>query len=234
VESEIYLDIETDSALQVTCVGLGFNDSTIFVLPFVTHNYQPAYDRLALLLRALAISFRDNTVVSHNGAGFDWFVMAHKYHIPIGRNVYDTMLAMHRCYPEIEKSLGHGTSLWTYETFHKDESCFNFQTPEQLTKLMRYCGKDVYTMMLIKHAIDKHAKTIPGLAASIKQVNASVRAYLTMTLQGIHFKEEYRSAIIKENDRLMTQYLRLIKILIGPIQLSTSFIYVLEITSPCI
>ena len=212
----IFLDIETDENLNITCCALGFGKGLVFILPFVDHVYNRAYAELPQILRALVIACRDNCIVSHNGAGFDWFVLAHKYRIPIGWQVYDTMLAQARCFPEIEKSLGHCTSLWTYEPFHKDESCFHFYTPEQLNTLMRYCGKDVYTMMLIHRAQQEHAARIPGLKESIIQVNESVRPYLTMTLQGIHFREDMRARIMAENDRLMMQYNRLTRILIGP------------------
>jgi len=212
---DIFLDIETDADLHVTCMALGFVDATIYVIPFVTHNYGQSYNNLPRFLLALYVAMQQNCTVSHNGAAFDWFVLAWKYKIAIGWDVYDTMLAQHRIYPEIEKSLGHCISLWTHEPFHKDESCFNFRTPEQLTQLMRYCGKDVYTMMLIKRAQLAHAARIPGLLDSIRQVNRSVRPYLTMTMQGIHYKEEMRRATMAENDAWMEQYLRMVNILVG-------------------
>lgn len=212
---EIFLDIETDSNLSITCCGLGFADGLVYVVPFVDYLYRKPYHNLSKLVVALSRAIYCNTVVSHNGAAFDWFVLAFKYHIPISWKVYDTMLAQHRIFPEVEKSLGHCTSLWTFEPFHKDESYFNFSTSDQFNKLMQYCGKDVFTMMLIKKAQDEYVSTRPGLKASIEQVNKSVRPYLTMTLQGIHFKEDLRASIVAENDRLMMQYLRMIKILIG-------------------
>lgn len=214
-DESLYLDIETDSNLQVTCCGLGFPNGDIYVVPLVTYNYSLAYDSLHKIIRALVIALRNNEVVSHNGYAFDWPVLQYKYKLPLGTRFYDTLLAQHRCYPEVEKSLGHCTSLWTHEPFHKDEACFNFQTAEQHRKLMVYCGKDVYTMMLIRKAIDNFARRIPGLESSIKQVNSSIKAYLIMTMTGIHFKEELRQSIVDENDRLATQYLRIINKLIG-------------------
>lgn len=214
-DEELFLDIETDGNLHITCAGLGFSDGIIFVLPFVDNMYRRSYSHLPIILKSLSKAIYNNCVVAHNGAAFDFFVLAHKYHMPIGWRVYDTMLAQHRCFPEIEKSLGHCTSLWTYEPFHKDESYFYFTTPEQLNQLMRYCGKDVYTMMLIKRAIDSYAKTIPGLTESIAQVNEAIRPYLTIEMQGMHFKDEIRKEIMEENDKLMTQYIRMSNILVG-------------------
>lgn len=214
-DCDMYVDIETDSNYQVKCVGLSFNENPIYVIPLIDWNYNHAYPALHQLLRGLAISFRDNRVIAHNGSSFDWIVLAWKYGIPFPRRPYDTMLASHRCYPEIEKSLGHCTSIWTYEPFHKDEGTGAYQTAEQARQLWQYCGKDIYTMMLIHRAIDRYAATIPGLTASIQQANDSIRSYMLMTLMGLHYKQEKLNAIMHENDALMMQYLRCIDLLIG-------------------
>ncbi len=71
------------------------------------------------MLRALAVALRDNTVVIHN-ALFDLFVLAYRYGIPAPPNVYDTMLAHHRLFPEVEKSLGHCISLYTDPTLSQE------------------------------------------------------------------------------------------------------------------
>lgn len=214
--SYVYVDIETDENLKIKCVGIGFeNNPIIYVVPLLTHNYTRAYENLEEILVSLAICMRDNTCVCHNGSQFDWLVMAWQYGLPFGSSVYDTMLANHRCYTDVEKSLGHCTSLWTYEPFHKDEGTGAYNTIEQARSLWKYCGKDVYTMMLIKRAIDDFAKTIPGLPESIAQVNASIPAYMLMTLVGMHYSQETLNATMRENDRLMTHYLRFIEHLIG-------------------
>ncbi len=213
--NNLYLDIETDESFNIKCIGVSFDNAPTLVFPLVDFRYQMAYSEIPQILRSLAIGMRDNCTVSHNGANFDWLVMPWQYGLPLGRKFYDTMLAMHRCNPAVEKSLGHGTSLWTYEPFHKDEGTGAYNTLDDMTKLMRYCGKDVYTMKLIKHSIDAYAARFPGLQASIQQVNDSVRAYVTMTLTGMHYKQEILDGIVKENDRLMMQYLRCIKLLVG-------------------
>lgn len=125
------------------------------------------------------------------------------------------MLAQHRCYPDIEKSLGHCTSLWTWERFHKDSDSRSYFTQEHMMAKLRYCAKDVYTMSLVRQAIQKYEKTIVGLSQSIAVAQASIKPYLTTTIQGIKFDEAQREKIKKENDRLMMHYMRIINILIG-------------------
>lgn len=213
--SQLYLDIETDENFGLKCFGYSLDNSTISVVPIIDYQYKRAYLEVPEILRALAVACNNNTVISHNGSGFDWLVLPWKYNLLMGQSYYDTMLATHRCFPDIEKSLGHCTSLWTYEPFHKDEGSMSYGSFNDMRQLMQYCGKDVYTMMLIRRAIDDYAKTIPGLSESISQVNESVPAYLLMALTGIHFKQEQLDATMHENDQLMMHYNRFISYLIG-------------------
>lgn len=211
----IYFDMETDYEEQnLLCFSFSFDSKCIYCVPVLDNNYRPAYTSLHFIMRALAIAIRDNTIVAHNGGGFDFFVLGYKYHIPV-YSCYDTMIATHRCFPSIEKSLGHCTSLWTWEKFHKDMDSEGYFTREHMMNKLKYCGKDVYTMVLIKEAIDQYAKIIPGLVDSIKCANDSIVPYLLMSLQGIQYDEETRSKIVKENDRLMMQYIRMMNLLIG-------------------
>ncbi len=208
-------DIETDYEEQnLLCFSFSFDNVNIYCVPVLDNNYQWAYSSLHYILRALAIAIRDNTLVAHNGAAFDFFVLGYKYRIPIYKT-YDTMLAMHRCFPDIEKSLGHCTSYWTWEKFHKDTDSRAYYTREHMMSKLKYCGKDVYTMGLIRKEITKYASTIPGLEDSIKCAMDSIRPYLITTLQGIKYNQEKLDKIKKENDGLMEQYLRIIRLLVG-------------------
>lgn len=211
----LYFDIETDyEEANLQCFSFSFDGRTIYNVPILDNNYQPAYTAFHHVLRALAVAFSRNTVVAHNGATFDFFVMAYKYRIPVVK-CYDTMLAIHRCWPDIERSLGHATSLFTWERFHKDEDSLAYFTREQMMKRLAYCGKDVYTMFLIHQAITLHARTIPGLEDSIATVMRCIRPYLISSLQGIRYDKQEVTEKKRENDLLMMQYMRIIELLIG-------------------
>lgn len=219
----LYLDFETDSNFNPWCLGYSFGLPTISVFPFIDFNYQHAYTNLCNIVRALAIACRDNTVVAHSGSNFDFRVLAIKLRIAI-RKCYDTLIAHHRCWPDVEKSLGHGMSHLTWEPFHKDEAA-GWNTRDQMTKTMEYCGKDIYGMILMHQSITKHAKSVPGLPESIEQAMASIRPYLITSLLGIQYEQKLVTDprtgekvwdLIYENDRLMKEYLRIINLLIGP------------------
>ena len=209
-----YLDIETDYE-NLQCFSFTFDGLSVYNIPILDFNYYPAYSCLPAVLASLAIAIRDNIVVAHNGANFDFFVLSSKYKIPFYR-VYDTMIAQHRAFPDIEKPLGHCTSLHTWERFHKDQDSKGYQTRDQMMARLAYCGKDVFTMFLVHQAIDKYAKTIPGLSSSIDTAQSHIIPYLTVTLQGMRYNQCKLEIIKRENDRLMGWYLHFISILIGP------------------
>jgi hypothetical protein len=210
----LFLDIETDTNQNVTCIGFGFSIDRIYVVPILLYNYTPAYSSLGKVFQALYIGMRDNEVVCHN-ALFDLFILAWKYKLPVGHRIYDTMLAHHRCWPEVEKSLGHAMSHLLWEPYHKDSGIFNPQNDTQQRRLWEYNANDVRGTMLIKSKLDEYAAQVRGLPESITQVNSSVRPDLINTLQGIRYSEEERSKLFKENDRLMTHYHKMIERLVG-------------------
>jgi hypothetical protein len=216
---DFFYDMETDFySLDMRCFAFSFgnNPEDIYIVPTLDINYRPSYGRMQpRLIRALSIAIRDNCCVAHNGANFDFFVLAFKYGISIGNNVYDTLIANQRVFPTVEKSLGHCISYWTYEPYHKNEGVHSYHTYEQAQQLYAYCGKDVFTMYLVKKAQQEMASKDKGLFRSIELANRAIRPYLITTLTGIRYDEEYRQKAIRENDRLMMQYLRVMQSLIG-------------------
>lgn len=102
----LYFDMETDwGDSNMQCFAFSFDGRTIYSVPTLDYNYRPVQD-IHLIMTALVNAIDRNTIVAHNGAAFDFIVLAWKYGIPI-RKAYDTMLAMHRCFVDVEKSLGH-------------------------------------------------------------------------------------------------------------------------------
>lgn len=217
---DLFYDMETDFySLDMRCFAFSFgnNPEDVYVIPTLDLDYKPAYgERQSEIIRAKTIAIRDNILVAHNGSSFDFFILAYKYGVSIGSRVYDTLISQQRIYPTVEKSLGHCISLWTYEPYHKNEGVHAYRTREQAEQLYAYCGKDVFTMFLVKKAQMEMAAKDEGLFASIEMGNKAIRPYLITTLTGIKFDEKLRQESIKENDRLMNCYLKIIANLTGP------------------
>ncbi len=217
INENLYLDIETtvDGGYNMLCIGIATDTSPVYVIPVFRYNHTHHYSDIALIFAAITLAMLRNTVITHNGYGFDLLILAWRYHLAWGRNHYDTMVAFHRCFPEVEKSLGHCISYFLWEAYHKDEGCFNPHNGDDDRRLWEYNALDVHRMRQLKWAIDAYAKRIPGLPESIAQGMETIYPYTLCSLAGIGFKDELRQAIIHENDRLMMQYLRLIDIAKG-------------------
>lgn len=214
----LHIDIETDfQTLDIRCISFAYesNPTVIYIFPVLDIYYKPAYDNLHQIFRALSIAFRDNCVVAHNGAVFDFFVFAYKYNISIGSNAYDTLIAQHRINPTVEKSLGHCMSRYTFEPYHKNEGNHSYRSNSQADELMLYCGKDVYGMMLVKKAQEKLMEKDKGLKLAIEWSNKAIRPYLLLSYLGMKYDEDLRQKWIKQNDKQMTGLLKCMQILTG-------------------
>jgi len=213
---DLFFDVETASDLTLTCFGYGWDTKVSICVPMYEIPRQAYYYNgkgTAKILRALAVAFRDNTVVIHN-ALFDLFVMAYKYGIPAPRKVYDTMLAHHRLYPEVEKSLGHCISLYLDREYHKNEGVFEPRNQQQILSLYHYNAKDVVALALLKPKLERHAAQLHA-KESIQQVNDSVTPYLTAMFQGLNYDKDKLDARIAYNNRYCAQISRMLKLLVG-------------------
>lgn len=215
----LYVDIETtvDGGYNMLCIGISTELSPVYVIPIFSFTRNLFYSVLdtCKIFREISSAISRCTTVMHNGYAFDLLVLAWRYGIGFGHDQYDTMIAGHRCFPEVEKSLGHMQSLWTWLPYHKDEGCFHPHSMDDQKRLWEYNAKDIHGMRVIKQNIDKYAKTIPGLQESIQQGNECIYPYVLASLSGILYEEDALKAIIAENDKLMTQYIRWINLIKG-------------------
>ena len=215
-DEDFFLDIETDSDLNITCFGFTFGaNNPVFTVPLLRYDYSTAYSATGQILRALCKAMARNNTVAHNGSSFDFFVIPYRYGIPVGVRLSDTLLMQHRAFPEIEKSLGHVISLYTDLPYHKDEGVFEPRNTQQEQSLWSYNAKDVYAMREVYYSMREYAVNIKGLTESWQQVNDSIYPYLTATLQGIAYDEEMVVCNLKDNDRSMNGLLRLLTAAVG-------------------
>lgn len=216
-QESLYLDIETSIENQtLTCIGLGIGDRDIIVIPVYDYRNVVAYSNIHEIFLALAYAIENCLdVTTHNGHCFDLYVLTHKYRLPLPRRNYDTMIAHQRCFPEVERSLGHCISLWTDEGFHKNDGIYQPRNSEQERQLWEYNAKDVITMRKVRKSIDKYAEGVPGLKDSIQQAMDSIYPYLLTTFTGILFDDEKRQSTIRENDKMMMLLMRVAGVLMG-------------------
>ena len=213
----LLFDMETDFiSMDMRCFGFSFDYHNIYTVPTLTTGYKPYFGKDQWRLHtALAKAVKDNTLIAHNGQKFDFLVLGYKYGIPV-RKTFDTLLAAHRIYPLIEKSLGHWISLCTYEMFHKNEGAHGYMNHSQAEQLYKYNGKDVFTLGLVHKWQLERMSEDRGLFDSVTEANDSTVPYLTTTLTGMKYQDGIRQKWITENDELMRQYMRIMTALLGP------------------
>ena len=213
----VYLDIETDiQSDTLDCIGLYIEgDNNVVVVPIYNPNGTLAYDHLSVLkyLAALSYVLRNNRCVIHN-AMFDLLYLASHYRVTFGADIFDTMVVQKRCYPEVEKSLGHAISLWTDQPYHKDEHAAN-RSRESAERLFHYNAKDIWSMRLVYKAQLLHISKDKGLADSAAQANASVYPYLLSCLKGLRVDVSKWAGLKIAKDRRIVQIRRIIQLLIG-------------------
>ena len=184
----LFIDIENDPETHtVKCIGFGFDATKVWTVPLVNYDGSYAYPRseLARFIQALCVGFLNNTVVCHNGL-HDLFILLWQWGIipPPSDKIEDTMIMWHRCFPEIEKSLGHVISYCTHEIYHKDEGIFYTHNHKQDEQFWLYNAKDVERTALCHERLKELANEI-GATESCKQGNAYTRTVLTKMLRGV-------------------------------------------------
>lgn len=212
---ELFFDIESHPLTNtIQCFAIANKTSPIISVPVYDYNKR-ACGNLPRLFAALARALQRNRVVIHNAA-FDLAFLAHFHGVPFGQDVFDTMLAHHRCFPEAEKSLAHVISYWINAPFHKDSAgTFNPKNQVQLDKLLHYNAQDVKTLRAVYYSMRAHIDARPGLAASVAQANASLPRYIEATLRGLRVNEQLVRAKKAALNTSIEQHIRVIRVLIG-------------------
>jgi hypothetical protein len=210
----IFLDIETHPKTNtLLCAAIAVGNSPVYSIPFYDHT--GALHMGAVFFGALIREMRKREVVVHN-ALFDLCFLAAFYKIPFGSEMYCTMAAGHRIYPEAEKSIAHQTTLWTNRPFHKDEGgSFDPKSQRQYDQLRAYNVKDVIVLREIYLAQKAFIAKDEGLEDSVKQVCESQVDYAYMTLHGLLYNLSKQQAIIRRCEARYFQLARVLKSLIG-------------------
>lgn len=210
----IFLDIETHPKTNtLLCMALCVGDSPVYSIPIYDHS--SALHMGAVFFGALIREMRRREVVVHN-ALFDLCFLAAFYKIPFGSDIYCTMAAGHRIYPEAEKSIAHQATLWTNRPFHKDEGgSFDPKSQRQFDQLRAYNVKDVLVLREIYYAQKAFCSKDVGLIQSVKQVCESQVDYAYMTLHGLLYNLSKQQAIIRRCEARYFQLARVLKSLIG-------------------
>lgn len=212
-ETRLVLDIECriqDHSLDV--IGLRANGRA-FVVPFYLPSERIAfrsYESLGRFWRALAETFLrpDIVIVGHN-LSFDLAVLAVHSGLPIPLRLYDTMIAMHRLEPLMEKSLSHAISFFLRTPRnHKADICPN-TSQENFTRLCQYNSEDLIRTEQLRLEQLRLTEDQPERRHAIDTGNELLHVTMMMSLTGIPTCETAIAAAKEAHELRAEQYRRI-------------------------
>lgn len=213
--TSIVLDIETrvqDHALD--CIGLADVSRAIsYVIPFYWPDGKLYYSPqdTAKIYRELYTLFcrEDITIVGHNLA-FDLSVLCTKYNLPIPTNIYDTMLAMHRQHPTVDKSLSHAISYYTSAPRNHKGDIRPNTSMQNFQELLRYNGEDLRWTAAVMEGQQQYHESDPCLKDAVQLANRMQVLTLIMSRTGIRIDTPKLEAT---KDYLRLKYAQLTRVL---------------------
>lgn len=220
-DTYLYIDIETrrnDHILD--CIGFGIikKDGTIFsaaVAIYANMDLAWPLHMIARFWRALYNVFRreDITLVGHN-LQFDICILHHYYHLPLPYKVYDTMIAMHREFPDMDKSLSHAISEYTdADRNHKGDIVINLSR-KQLMTLMAYNCQDIRWTAEVHIGQRERQLASANLMNSVALANDMQVLSFIMSFTGICVDVAVKNKRIAELTKQIAALERIIRVLV--------------------
>jgi len=212
------IDIETriqDHSLD--CIGVADclrNQS--MVIPFFLPSGTLYYGKdTARIWRSLYKLFRRPgvTIVGHNLA-FDLSILSAKYHLPIPPLLYDTMLAMHRQFPMVDKSLSHAISYYTSAPRNHKGDIRPNTTTQNFQDLLKYNAEDLRQTAAVMEAQQTFHLQDDKLKEAVDIANQLQVLTLTMSATGINIDTSKLDATKDHLRRRYEQLTRCIQILV--------------------
>lgn len=196
IDAKAYLatDIETyfDKIVgtkDLTCIGFAYTKKDALVIPYIGKNGQGRYwtkDEEILIRRRVNEVLETCRHVGHNAVHFDHQALIRREGM-VSNFVDDTMFGIWSLYPELLKSLGFCSSIYTDLPYWKDELAKSRSGQLPRWKEFEYNGRDCIVTMQVALAIGAEFKEKDPAIRDHYKFNIRVsRAYEYMALQGCH------------------------------------------------
>jgi len=139
----VTIDIEVVAG-KAYCLAVGYDEQTIMCIPVAHFN---GLDEVQIW-RAVQVLLGnpERTLIGQNIL-FDITFLQQRHHVQTRAKIEDTMVAFHRIYPELPKGLDFLTSIYTDQSYYKDEGKqWKKISDERL--FFEYNCKDVYCTLM--------------------------------------------------------------------------------------
>lgn len=198
-KDKLSLDIESHLSLPI-CLGLSFNKNEAVSVPLL-HKYEKVTYDQKYIWKILIEFFGDNyeilKVVGQNFK-FDQYI-CNTVGINIPNPFSDTMLKSHTCYPELPKGLAFLTSIWTRESYYKDEGSEFDIKKHGIERLLLYNAKDAAVTLEVDEILEQQLDELGVRDFYYNYVMKLHPFYYNIDAVGFKIDEEVR-------DTLKTKY----------------------------
>lgn len=193
------VDIETDSNLRMTCIGLAKNSTTCITIPFKKPGGRWFDEREeSIIWRLLAQVLETCPLIGHNSVHFDHYVLF-KSHRILPNFIADTMFAHWECYCEMPKSLSFLNSLYLTNPYWKDVLRDARSGKTDYKQEFLYNAKDCIVTLQAAHEIKKEFADLPPASYEHYKFNIRIsRAFQYMSLRGVRFDTAKRDSRLKD------------------------------------
>lgn len=202
-EKKPYLSVDIETHMvtkKITCIGFAWSALEAITVPFSKPNGARlwSHEQEKILWKKCAIVLETCKLLGHNALHFDHQVLA-QYHNILPNFVGDTMFAHWECYPEMLKSLGFCSSLYTDYPYWKDVLKDARSGKIDYREEFKYNGKDSCTCMKCAFEIRKEMDELPPGVRSHYEFNIRVsRAFQYMSIRGVRLDKEKLSYRLNE------------------------------------
>jgi uracil-DNA glycosylase family 4 len=197
-------DIETRPHKIVT-IGFSDDPSRAICIPFTRgyQNYWTDVEEKEIWRGIHRVLVADSKKVAQN-AQYDILYLARFHGILVENLWMDTMVAHHEIYPETPKSLQFLASIYTKETFYKDEGKSHGGRVKD-ESLWVYNCKDAAVTLEIAHVLDKELEEA-GLWDQYWETMSYHKPLMTMTLQGVNFDRAAQTTLIRDAEEKIRKF----------------------------
>ncbi len=192
-------DIETDSNLRMTCIGLAPTATSCITIPFKKPGgrWYTEFEEMQLW-RLLAQVLENCPLIGHNSVHFDHYVLF-KSHRILANFVADTMFAHWECYCEMPKSLSFLNSLYLANPYWKDVLRDARSGKTDYKQEFLYNAKDCIVTLQAATEIRKEFAELPPASYDHYKFNIRIsRAFQYMSLRGVRFDTALRDQRLKD------------------------------------
>jgi len=191
------VDIETQYYKEISCIGFSCEASSAICIPFRDAGGKWWYGSQEDEVRGLIADILGDPQIGIRGQNlhYDWSYLKRAGYGVRGFE-FDTMVAQHSAWPELDKSLAFLASFYTKEPYWKDDGK-DWKQVKDFPRLWQYNATDVAVTEELVETLKSEIKS-QGVEQTFNEEMRLVPIFMDQTLRGIKFNTQLRDSLKKD------------------------------------